>query len=121
MLAFELQSHRLAALHDGPIFFDRGVPDIIGYLALVGAPVPAHLRRAADLVRYNTRVFVAPPWREIFTQDEERRQTFADAEHTHAAMVAAYSACGYEMTELPRASVADRVRFILSRVGASGR
>ena len=31
-------------------------------------PAPAHFRAAAEKFRYNTKVFVAPPWPEIFGQ-----------------------------------------------------
>ncbi|HEY9579494.1 hypothetical protein [Sphingopyxis granuli] len=40
-----------------------------------GLPVPQHVRSAAALFRYNRRVFIAPPWRAIFGQDTERKQT----------------------------------------------
>lgn len=45
MLARDLQSYADHAGHDGPVFFDRGIPDVIGYLTLVGLPVPDHMRR----------------------------------------------------------------------------
>jgi predicted ATPase len=117
MLCWELRSYRTALATSGPVFFDRGVTDLVGYLALIGAPVPAHIRRAAERFRYNSRVFVAPPWREIFTQDAERRQTPEEAERTYEAIVVAYSECGYDLVTLPRAPVAERVRFVVGRLG----
>jgi predicted ATPase len=74
---------------------------------------------AARLFRYHRRVFIAPPWPEIFAQDEERRQTPEEAARTHAAMAAVYAEYGYELVELPRVSVAQRVRFILRETGAA--
>jgi predicted ATPase len=62
------------------------VADTLGYLRLSGLPVPEHIRVAADRFRYNPRVFVAPPWPEIFAQDEERRQTLDEAERTYDAL-----------------------------------
>ena len=38
------------------------------------------------------RVFIAPPWRDIFAQDAERRQDFAEAERTYQAMAETYTA-----------------------------
>jgi predicted ATPase len=55
-------------------------------------------------------VFVALPWREIFTADAERKQDFAEAKATHAAMIETYTGLGYELVPL-LAPVADRVRF----------
>jgi predicted ATPase len=118
MLSWELRSYRMAGATAGPVFFDRGVTDVIGYLTLVGRPVPGHIARAAERFRYNRRVFVAPPWPAIYTQDAERRQTFEEAVRTHEVLVAAYPSCGYELVCLPLASVEERVRFVLDTIGA---
>lgn len=74
MLSWEMRSYRIAQETIGPVFIDRGVPDVLGYLGLVGIPVSDHARNAAKEFRYNTTVFIAPPWREIFSQDHERKQ-----------------------------------------------
>jgi predicted ATPase len=114
MLAAEMDAYAALSARPGPVFFDRGVPDVIGYLRLVGAPVPPHLTKAAELHPYNRRVFIAPPWPEIFAQDRERRQTAEEAERTYRAMVATYAELGYELSELPRASVEERLAFVLA-------
>lgn len=116
MLAWELRSYATAA-GSSPAFFDRGIPDTIGFLKLNGLAVPPHMIEAAKLHRYRSRVFIAPPWPGIFTQDAERRQTIAEAESTHAEMVETYSSLGYELVPLPRAPVEERVRFILVESG----
>lgn len=116
MLNFDLRSHGEAQTGSTPVFFDRGVPDSIGYLRLCGLPVPAHLDRAARAFRYSPLVFAAPPWREIYAQDAERKQDFAEAERTYEAVTAAYCDQGYELAELPRADVETRVAFVLERV-----
>ena len=72
MLCWEMRSYRMAGHETGAVFFDRGVPDVLGYLRLLNLPVLPHMQRAADTFRYNSRVFIAPPWREIFQQDRER-------------------------------------------------
>jgi predicted ATPase len=118
MLSWELRSYREALSVKGPVVFDRGVPDMAGYFRLCGMPVPQHVERAVEMFRYHPRVFVAPHWPEIFTQDVERKQTAEEAEATYVAMVEAYSAAGYELIELPKAPVEERVRFVLDRIGA---
>jgi predicted ATPase len=117
MLSWELRSYALAQQQYGPVFFDRGVPDVVGYLRLMNLPVPAHVERAAATCRYHRRVFIAPPWPEIFAQDRERKQDFAEAVRTCDAMVATYADFGYELVELPRAPVACRVDFVLEKAG----
>lgn len=120
MLCWELRSYHLATDRTGPVLFDRGVPDIIGYLRLEGRPVPGHLDTAARTFRYHPRVFVAPPWPEIYTQDAERKQTPAEAERTCEHMLAVYAEYGYEPVELPRKPVEERVRFVTDTLRASG-
>lgn len=116
MLSWEMRSHRHAAAASGPVFFDRGVPDVAGYLRVCGLEVPPHVSRAMAVFRYAPTVFVAPPWPEIFGPDAERRQDLNEAERTHAAMVATYRAAGYDLVELPRATVAARVAFVLETI-----
>jgi predicted ATPase len=118
-LAFEMRSYREAEALSGPVFFDRGVPDIVGYLTLIGKPVPDHLKNAADAFRYNRRVLIAPPWAEIYVQDGERKQSLGEAARTFAAMVETYRRYGYELVEIPRTNVPERVRFVLDAVGLS--
>jgi predicted ATPase len=116
MLSWELRSYRLAEKSTGIVFFDRGVPDIVGYLRVVGLPVPEHVRKAAQTFRYHRRVFIAPPWREIFQPDHERKQDFDGAVRTYQSMVEAYTEYGYELVEIPRVSVKERVEFILDGI-----
>jgi len=118
MLAWEIRSYRLAQQEGGLVFFDRGVPDVVGYLRLIGLPVPAHMQKAAGSFRYNRRVFMAPPWPEIFRQDRERKQDFEEAVRTYGALVATYTSLGYELVEIPCVAVEERVRFVLGNVGA---
>jgi predicted ATPase len=120
MLNWEMRSYHAAQAHAGPVLFDRGVPDVIGYLTLCGLPVPAHFERAAARFRYHKVVFIAPPWPQIFPQDAERRQSPEEAEQTYAAMVRTYTSRGYTLVELPRASIEDRVGFVVERIGPAG-
>lgn len=116
MLSWELQSYSQAKMHEGIVFFDRGLPDITGYLLLCGLEVPAYIRRAAENYRYNKTVFLAPPWREIFTQDSERKQEYSEAVKTFETMQQVYEGLGYKITLLPKGSVQERLEFILSKV-----
>ena len=118
MLCWELRSYRAAAGHDGAVLFDRGVPDVIGYLRLSEIKVPAHMLRAAELFRYNRQVFIAPPWPEIFVQDNERKQTVEDAVATYRALIDVYQGLGYELVELPRIGVDERVQFVRQRIAS---
>jgi predicted ATPase len=102
------------------VFFDRGITELVGYFRLIGMPVPAHFENAARLFRYGRTVFVAPAWPEIYRNDAERKQDLAEAIATTEAVAGAYGDAGYECVALPKASVADRVDFILERVECRG-
>jgi predicted ATPase len=117
MLAFDLRNYAKAREWNGPVFFDRGVPDVVGYLELCGLPVPAAAQDAALMHRYARHVFVLPPWLEIFGQDAERKQSFDEAQRTYCAMVAVYSRLGYELINVPQAPVDERVDFVLASIG----
>lgn len=117
MLGWELRSYHEAEAMAGPVAMDRGIPDIVGYLRLIGLPVPRHVEAAAWRFRYNGTVFLAPYWEAIFTQDAERKQDRREAEATARMMEETYKGLGYEVVELPRASVEDRAAFVRERMG----
>lgn len=71
---------------------------------------------AAARHQYENPVFVAPPWKEIYTNDEMRKATFAQAESFHSEVISAYDRLGYEMIELPRTPVEDRASFITAHL-----
>jgi len=117
MFEWELSSYRQARQEAGAVFFDRGLPDTIGYLTLERLPVPAWMEEEAWRLRYRARVFVAPPWKAIYGEDEERRQSWQVAVRTYEVMVHTYRTFGYELIELPRAPVGQRIDFVLAQAG----
>lgn len=118
MLGWELRSYHEAEAMSGPVIMDRGLPDIVGYLTLIGLPVPGHIEAAARRFRYNGTVFLAPYWAAIFAQDAERKQDRREAEATGRVMAETYAGLGYEVVELPRVSVEERADFVMERLGA---
>ncbi|WP_168201321.1 AAA family ATPase [Qingshengfaniella alkalisoli] len=74
--------------------------------------MPPHLTAAAKTARYNLRVFLAPYWDEIFTQDTERKLTRAEAEATCAVMRQTYTALGYEIRQLSRTAPRGAPTFL---------
>lgn len=116
MIAREI-SAREAALATGDIVaLDRGIPDVVGFLRVSGLSVPAAIDTAARTLRYHPRVFIAPYWAEIYRGDAERKQSPSVAQATQAIMIETYRDYGYHLVELPRVSVADRVRFLRDRL-----
>jgi predicted ATPase len=94
------------------VFFDRGLIDAAAALEhLTGEPVIESLGR---VYRYNKRVFLAPPWSEIYTLDQERRHDFAEAVAEYDRLIAVYPALGYDIQVLPKVNVAERANWILA-------
>ncbi len=117
MLKHEVRSYRTAQRQSGPVLCDRGIPDIVGYLQLEQLPASRCLLHAAHTFRYHRRVFIAPPWPEIYRQDAERKQTPEIAEQTWHAMISVYRNLGYELIDIPLGPVAARVRFMQEHIG----
>ncbi|MCR6500926.1 AAA family ATPase [Shinella sp. CPCC 101442] len=98
----------------GFVFFDRGLIDAASALeAHCGEPVLAAL---ATQHRYNTKVFLTPPWPEIYAGDAERRHGFEAALAEYARLETTYPTLGYETVILPKVAVAERADFVLARL-----
>ena len=100
----------------GPVFSDRGIPDTLCYARLIGLADESAIKDACHRYRYAPRVFLAPPWEEIYTTDKERKQDFAEAERTFNQMEEVYWECGYQTIELPKSSPAARAEFVLRQL-----
>jgi predicted ATPase len=98
----------------GRCFFDRGLPDLIGYLSHGGRTAPVAWRAASSA--YASRVFFAPPWREIFVNDAERPQSFAEAQELSVHIRRAYLDCGFQVIELVKGTVTERRQQILGHL-----
>lgn len=55
----------------GLTFFDRGIVDAAVAIAATGGVYPINM---IELLRYD-RLFLAPPWPEIYVNDEDRRHS----------------------------------------------
>ncbi len=119
MLERSIESYLAHTPASRPTFSDRGIPDTLCYARLVGLMNLTEVVDACRQFRYAPVVFLAPPWREIYRTDSERKQDFAEAETTFEQMVAVYEECGYRTVELPKATPAARADFMLEHVVAA--
>lgn len=97
----------------GPVFFDRGFLDALCYAALEGIPIDQEIKSHAENKRYNTNVFILPPWQEIYHTDEQRKQDWNEAVFTYNKMIQTYRWYQYDLVEIPKAPVNERADFIL--------
>jgi predicted ATPase len=93
------------------VFFDRGIMDSYGG---EGVTPSAEIVEAVRTRRYSRRVFIFPPWREIYETDAERRQDWPEAEATFGRILRALPTLGYEPMVVPKACVAERAAFVTS-------
>lgn len=116
MLDRDIQTHQ-ALVEEGRVALcDRGIPDLIAYGRMMRLAETAHFEIAARLYRYNRVAFFAPPWREIYADDAERIEGWEHAQRIYAPMCDAYREMGYEVVELPKASVEARLSFLMDAV-----
>lgn len=102
-----------------PIIFDRGVLDYLGYAYRTNTPISEELQKTALSLVYNKKIFLAPPWVEIYCNDTERKQSFEEALEVYHDLFKIYSDFGYEIIELPKASVESRADFVIGHIRAA--
>jgi len=74
---------------------------------------PRELKGMLAAYPFHPVVFVLPPWREIYANDAERDQSFAEAVDVHTRVVRWYRSCGYTLEEVPRLAAGQRAEHIL--------
>jgi predicted ATPase len=114
-VAMSLADRALAETLDGWVFFDRGLIDAAAAVQrLTGEEAVMALGRYH---RFNRRVFFAPPWKEIYRTDQERRHSLEAAVAECMRLEEAYTSLGYEILILPKLGVAERAHFVLKNLG----
>jgi predicted ATPase len=103
---------------EGPVVFDRGIPDMAAYARLFGLDETPYANAAKEF-RYHPTVFYFRAWKEIYANDDERKVSFEEAEAFGFLVRSIYEGLGYRTLEVPRTSVEERVRFILDRIPSS--
>lgn len=98
------------------VFFDRSLIDAAAALhELTGDNILDRLKQG---YRYHPRVFLAPPWPEIYVHDSERRHDMSAALVEFERLRRVYPFLGYTVSLLPRASVIERADFVLKALSA---
>ena len=110
-IAMSLADRVSARTLEGWVFFDRGLVDAAtGLQYLTGEPVLASLGQTH---RYHRRVFLTPPWPEIYLTDPERRHGLDSAVAEYLRLLEIYPSLGYEVSILAKIGVAERADCIL--------
>jgi predicted ATPase len=97
------------------VFVDRGLIDAAAALEHVTGETA--LKTLGEQHRYHQRVFLTPPWPEIYETDPERRHGLDDARAEYERLLVVYPSLGYEVVVLPKVSVPERADFVLAMLG----
>lgn len=102
------------AAHD-VIFIDRGIPDVLAYMDYIGASYPDSFDAACREHTYS-KIFILPPWEEIYQTDPGRLENFGQAKEIHHHLKLTYRNYGYELIKVPKDSLDNRILFILGEI-----
>lgn len=97
------------------VFFDRGIPDVVAYLDYINVKYDQKFVNRCEEFKYDN-VFMLSPWKLIYTQDNERYETFEQALEIQNYLIKWYQYFGYNPVEVPKATIKERVDFILNNV-----
>jgi predicted ATPase len=110
-LAMSVGDQISAGTQEGWVFFDRGLVDAAaGIQHLTGEPVQTSLGQTH---RYHKRVFMTPPWPEIYFTDPERRHGLDSAVAEYLRLLEIYPSLNYEVSIVPKIGVRERADFVL--------
>lgn len=109
------QFHESKQVSETHLFYDRGLPDIIAYLDYTNADYPNHFNKTCNMNRYDS-IFLLPPWKDIYTQDNERYESFKEAEKIYRYLKSGYRKYGYEIDEVPSGSLEFRANYIFKKL-----
>ena len=98
-----------------PVFLDRGLPDVVAYMDYFDTDYPEVFNETCKNNHYD-KIFILPPWKEIYKSDNERYESFEEALKISSYLYSTYRRFGYEPVEVPKLSVEDRTQFILDKI-----
>ncbi|MBP4141718.1 ATP-binding protein [Flavobacterium sp. I-SCBP12n] len=97
------------------VFIDRGIPDVLAYMHYIGDSYPASFDTACREHTYS-KIFILPPWEEIYISDEARYENFEQAKLINTHLIETYKNYGYELIEVPKDTMDNRIIFILDEI-----
>ena len=114
-LSLEIIKERITDFEAAPVskihIYDRGIHDAIAYLNGIRVDVPAHLIEVCKSHVYD-KVFILPPWEDIFRNDKERIEDFSETEAIHLELFKTYTLYGMAPVVVPKLPVEKRFSFI---------
>lgn len=113
MLSRSIYQYKQMQDHKGPIIFDRGIPDNIGYAQLFNLNTRVTLNASREF-RYHKIVFFLPGWKDIYENDDERKMSFEQANQFGHDIKKIYEELGYNIVDIPFSTPLSRAEFIFN-------
>lgn len=98
------------------LFFDRSFMDSAYMLFDADQDSYGKIRDTHLSNRYNNKVFITPPWKEIYHSDDERDQSFEQSIEIYGRLENWYRKHDYDIVVLPKDTVENRANFVLAQV-----
>lgn len=107
------QYNEAISLVDEFVFLDRGIPDILAYMHYIGDSYPSFFDLECKQSKYE-KVFLLPPWKEIYVSDEARYESFEQSNLIFEHLKETYMNYGYDLIIVPKDTAENRTKFILT-------
>lgn len=121
----KLLEGRLKQFHEGKnckeplLFYDRGMPDVTAYMDFVATDYPKSFSEICLENKYDV-IFLLPPWETIYLSDNERYESFEQAERIYHFLKTSYKKYGYKIHEVPIITIRERGQFIFNNLKLMG-
>ena len=96
-------------------FYDRGVHDTLAYLKFIKVNIGDDLINKCTKIKYN-KVFVLPPWKKIYQQDDCRYESFEESIKIFNEIIKIYEYFEMNTIILKQGTIDYRVDKILSHL-----
>ena len=96
-------------------FYDRGTLDVLAYMKYFDQNIPEEFSELCHLHSYD-QIFILPPWKDIYHSDNERFETYDQAEDIYHHLKSTYLEFGYEVYEIPFGTIEQRTEYLLKQI-----
>ena len=76
----------------------------------------SNLTEILNTYRFSKEVFIAPPWKEIYCNDNERDQSYEESVTIYKRLYKWYELNGYTLLSIPKLTIENRVQYVLENI-----
>lgn len=96
-------------------FYDRGTLDVLAYMKYFNQDIPEDFFELCHQYLYD-QIFILPPWKDIYHSDNERFETYEQAQDIYHHLKNTYADFGYQVHEVPLANIEHRTAYLLKQI-----